>query len=152
MGCFGFGFYKERRNITINNEGKKWFSDMFISEQVRLHPGDEIESTRLNEDLNWLNTNPFRQVNVAFKQGEELALTDLELQVDDRLPLRGYFGYENSGTRFTGENRLLAGFNWGNAFGLDHQLNYQYSTDIEFDLVKAHSASYLAPLPCGITC
>jgi hemolysin activation/secretion protein len=133
--------------ITINNEGKKWFSDMFISEQVRLHPGDEIESTRLNEDLNWLNTNPFRQVNVAFKQGEELALTDLELQVDDRLPLRGYFGYENSGTRFTGENRLLAGFNWGNAFGLDHQLNYQYSTDIEFDLVKAHSASYLAPLP-----
>ena len=86
-------------------------------------------------------------MDAVFKPGEKLGFTDIELQVEDRFPLRPYFGYENSGTRFTGEDRLLAGINWGNALWLDHQANYQYSTDIDFDLVKAHSASYVAPLP-----
>jgi hemolysin activation/secretion protein len=61
--------------------------------------------------------------------------------------VRPYVGYEDSGTRYTGPDRILTGLNWGNAFGLDHQFNYQYSTDVGLDLVQAHSASYIAPLP-----
>jgi len=133
--------------VTVKNEGHKWFTDPFILKNVRLRPNGPVDSFKLTEDLNWLNANPFRQVDVAFKPGKSLGLTDIELQVVDRAPFRPYFGYENSGTRFTGEDRLLTGFNWGNAFGLDHQLNYQYSTDVGFDLIQAHSASYLAPLP-----
>jgi len=120
-----------------------------------LRSGSTLDSRALMEDLNWLNNNPFRQVDVTFKQGGKagpkdlgkLGLTDVDVTVEDRLPLRPYFGYEDSGTRFTGTDRLLAGFNWGNVFGLDHQFNYQYATDVDFDLVKAHSASYIAPLP-----
>jgi hemolysin activation/secretion protein len=134
-------------HLSVKNEGHKWFTDQFILKNVRLRPDGPINSIQLTEDLNWLNGNPFRQVDVAFKPGNALGLTDVDLQVVDRVPFRPYVGYENSGTRFTGEDRLLGGFNWGNAFGLDHQLNYQYSTDVNFDLVKAHSASYLAPLP-----
>ncbi|HUR45556.1 MAG TPA: ShlB/FhaC/HecB family hemolysin secretion/activation protein [Candidatus Saccharimonadales bacterium] len=133
--------------LTVKNEGKKWFKDKFILSQVRLHPGDGLDSNQLNQDLNWLNNNPFRRVDVNFKPGGKLGLTEVDLEVQDRFPVRPYLGYENSGTRFTHPDRLLAGLNWGNAFGLDHQFNYQYSTDLEFDLVKAHSASYIAPLP-----
>jgi hemolysin activation/secretion protein len=133
--------------ITVENPGRKWFSDKLILGNLRLKPGDSIDSSKLNDDLGWLNNNPFRQVNVAFKPGDKLGYTDVELRVDDRFPLRPYFGYEDSGTRFTGEERLLAGFNWGNVFGLDQQLNYQYSTDVNFDLVQANSASYVIPLP-----
>jgi hemolysin activation/secretion protein len=133
--------------VTIKNEGKKWFSDEVIANQLRLRPAQSVDSHELQQDLNWVNNNPFRQVDVSFKPGTNLGLTDVELQVEDRFPLRPYFGYENSGTRFTGPDRLLFGFNWGNAFWQDHQLNYQYATDVEFDLVKAHSASYIAPLP-----
>jgi hemolysin activation/secretion protein len=133
--------------VTVKNEGHKWFTDQFILKNVRLRPAGTVDSLKLTEDLNWLNGNPFRQVDVAFKPGKGLGLTDVELQVVDRVPFRPYFGYEDSGTRFTGEDRLLTGFNWGNAFGLDHQFNYQYSTDTSFDLLRAHSASYLAPLP-----
>jgi hemolysin activation/secretion protein len=133
--------------ITVEHPGRAWFSDKLILGNVRLHAGDSVDSTKLNEDLTWLNNNPFRQVDVGFKPGDKLGYTDVELRVDDRFPFRPYVGYEDSGTRFTGEDRLLAGFNWGNVFGLDQQLNYQYSTDDGFDLVRAHSASYVIPLP-----
>ena len=133
--------------VTVKNDGKKWFKDKFILDQVHLHTGDTLDSNQLNKDLNWLNNNPFRQVDATFKPGEKLGQTDVELDVEDRIPLRPYVGYENSGTRFTGVDRLLFGLNWGNAFGLDHQFNYQYSADDDFNLVSAHSASYIAPLP-----
>jgi hemolysin activation/secretion protein len=133
--------------VTVRNDGRKWFRDRFILDQVRLRPGDNLDSTRLNEDLNWLNNNPFRQVDATFRPGDKLGLTDVELQVQDRLPFRPYFGYEDSGIQNAGPNRLLTGFNWGNAFFLDHQLNYQYVTDYSLDLLQAHSASYIAPLP-----
>jgi hemolysin activation/secretion protein len=133
--------------ITVNNPGRKWFKDKLILGDVRLRPGEPIDSRKLTQDLDWLNNNPFRQVDVTFKPGDQLGLSDVELVVNDRIPVRPYLGYENSGTRFTGEDRFLAGFNWGNAFGLDQQLNYQFASDIDFHLVKANSASYIIPLP-----
>jgi hemolysin activation/secretion protein len=134
-------------NVSVKNEGVKWFHDQFIKSQVRLRPAESLDSTALSKDLDWLNNNPFRQVDVVFKPGEKLGTTDVELDVNDRIPFRPYVGYEDSGTRFTGPDRLIAGFNWGNALFLDHQLNYQYATDIDFDLIKAHSMNYVAPLP-----
>jgi hemolysin activation/secretion protein len=134
-------------HVTVRNDGIKWFKDKFILDNVRLRSGQSVDTKELGADLNWLNNNPFRQVDAVFKPGEKLGLTDVELQVNDRIPVRPYVGYEDSGTRFTGPDRVLVGLNWGNAFWLDHQFNYQYSTDTDFDLVKAHSASYLAPLP-----
>jgi hemolysin activation/secretion protein len=133
--------------VVVNNPGHKWFKDSLFSSQLHLRPGAPLDSQQLRKDLDWLNTNPFRQVDAAFKSGGELGVTDLEIKVDDRIPFRPYVGYENSGTTNTGPNRLLTGFNWGNAFGLDHQLNYQYATDIQSEFVWAHSASYIIPLP-----
>jgi hemolysin activation/secretion protein len=133
--------------ISVENKGHKWFSDQFIKSQVRLRPTDTVDLKQLTDDLDWLNRNPFRQVNSVFTAGSALGQSDLLLQVQDRIPLRVYGGYENSGTKFTGTDRLLAGFNWGNAFGLDQQLNYQYTTDVDFHDISAHSASYSIPLP-----
>ena len=134
-------------DLTVTNKGKAWFKKELLLGQVRLKKGDHVDSKELRADLDWLNRNPFRQVDALFKQGQLSGRSDVVLQVQDRLPLRVYGGYEDTGTRFTGRDRLLAGFNWGNAFGVDHQLNYQYTTDTEFRFVKAHSVSYLAPLP-----
>jgi hemolysin activation/secretion protein len=134
-------------NVTVKNEGHKWFQDQFIKSNVRLRPAEPLDSVQLNKDLDWLNNNPFREVEVNFKPGEKLELSDVELNVNDRIPFRPYIGYEDSGTQFAGPDRLIGGFNWGNALWLDHQLNYQYTTDVDFDLVKAHSMSYVAPLP-----
>ncbi len=76
--------------------------------------------------------------------------------------LRVYGGFDNAGTATLGRERLLAGFNYGNLFGLDQQLSYQFtgSTDLiagnpsipgrpDQARFTAHSASYLVPLPWG---
>jgi len=133
--------------VTVKNEGHKWFQDQFIKSGVRLRPAEPLDADALNKDLDWLNTNPFRQVEINFKPGEKLELSDVELTVNDRIPFRPYVGYEDSGTQFAGPDRFVTGFNWGNALWLDHQLNYQYTTDTDFDLVKAHSMSHIVPLP-----
>jgi len=133
--------------VTIDNPGRKWFRDSLFSGELHLRPGTPLDSQQLTKDLDWLNTNPFRQVDAKFKLGEKLGTTDIQINVNDRIPFRPYVGYENSGTTNTGVNRVLGGFNWGNAFGLDHQLNYQFATDIQYEHVWAHSASYIVPLP-----
>jgi hemolysin activation/secretion protein len=94
-----------------------------------------------------MNMNPFRSVQPVFAPGGVAGETDVVLRVQDRFPVRVYTGYENSGNELTGEDRWLFGLNWGNAFGLDHQLNYQYTTSDDFSTVQAHTVSYFAPLP-----
>ena len=134
--------------ISVKNEGKQWFKEESISKGIRLQPGDVISEKRLLADIDWLNRNPFREVNPAFRQGEQAGLSDLQIEVQDRLPVRGFAGYENTGTKATGLDRLFAGVNFGNLWEKGHQLNYQFTTDTEFDKLFAHSASYVIPLPC----
>ena len=133
--------------VAVQNEGRKWFTDESISKSIRLQPGDAISEKRLLADIDWINRNPFREVTPSFRQGEQAGLSDMQLEVRDRIPIRVFAGYEDSGTEATGRDRLLAGINWGDAFFQGHQLNYQYSTDAQFDTLKAHSVSYIAPLP-----
>lgn len=128
-------------------EGNRYFSDRVFVDQVRLEQGGRIDRESLLNDVSWMNTNPFRFVQPVFAPGGMDGQTDVILRVEDRFPLRVYAGYEDSGNDLTGDDRWLFGLNWGNAFGLDHQLNYQYTTSDDFSSVRAHSLSYIAPLP-----
>ena len=133
--------------ITVLNEGERHFKDDVFTNAVRLQRGGFILESQLLDDINWLNRNSyFREVDVAFSQGE-LGEVDLQLRVKDRPPVRPYVGYENSGNEILGEHRVLAGVNLGDVLGLDHQLNYQFTTDVDIETFKAHSLSYVVPLP-----
>lgn len=144
----------EGRVGQVRAEGNRWFSSRLLESVVRSRHGDVIDAASLRGDLDWLNQNPFRDVNVVFTPGAAPGVTDLVLKTEDRFPVRFYAGYEDSGNDLTGDERAIAGFNWGNVFGLGHQLNYQFtsSSDIfntgaNFDNLRAHSFSYVAPLP-----
>ena len=112
-----------------------------------MQPGDHVSEKRLLADIDWLNRNPFREVTPGFRQGDQPGLSDLQLEVQDRLPIRIFGGYEDTGTKLTGRDRLFGGVNWGDAFRQGHQLNYQYTADTSFEHLTAHSASYIVPLP-----
>ena len=127
-------------------EGAKHFSEEKLASTVRLKMSETITQLELEEDIIWLNNNPFRTVNVLFERGQEFGQTDLVLDVEDRFPFRVYGGVEDTGTELTGKRRWLSGFNWGNAFGLDHQLNYQYTSSFDSNVLNAHSFNYVAPL------
>jgi len=78
--------------VIVTNPDRKWFKDSLFSSQLHLRPGEPLDSQRLRKDLDWLNSNPFRQVDAAFKSGGQLGVTDVEVKVDDRIPFRPYIG------------------------------------------------------------
>jgi hemolysin activation/secretion protein len=131
----------------IDATGAKWFSNDTLKAEVQLKPGEEISGSELNSDLNWINRNPFLQSNILMAPGDAPGTTDLMLRTQDRFPLRVYAGYENSGNQYTGDERILTGFNYGNLFGLGQQLSYQFTSGENVNKFTAHSGTYVIPLP-----
>lgn len=132
---------------AVKVEGNRWFSEKLLRGKIRTKPGDKVYASRLLRELESLNRNPFRDVNVLFSPGIEKGQTDVIFQARDRFPVRFYTGYEDTGSAATGRDRVLGGFNWGNAFFQDHELGYQYTTDITGERYRAHSGYYRVPLP-----
>ncbi len=130
----------------IHVEGNQWFDSNFLKHTIRLRRGEPIYAKSLLEDINWLNNNPFRHVDPVLTPGEERGQTDIVLKTKDRVPFRFYAGYEDSGNELTGDERFFTGFNWGDAFSADHQMNYQFTGDPHFNKLTAHSGSYIIPL------
>jgi hemolysin activation/secretion protein len=131
----------------VGVSGNRWFNSEFLASQISFQAGDELTGATLREDIEWLNANPFREVNMLMRSGVEAGTTDLILDVTDRIPFRVYTGYEDSGNDLLKEERVIAGFNWGNVFGLDHRLDFQYTAAPDFETVNSYAGSYTAPLP-----
>ncbi len=131
---------------NVEMKGSEWFDDEKLRDYVRLQLDDSIDSNTLAADLQWINQNPFRQTNVVLKPGELEGTTDVEFWTQDRRPWRIYAGAENTGFESTGEGRLFAGLNWGDVFGLDQILSYQYTTSTDFGRFYAHTGHYTIPL------
>ena len=131
----------------IRVEGARWFDSKTIERQVSLKQGDPLNSSVILNDLDWLNRNPFRQVDLVYVKGTEPGKTDMVFRQNDQVPWRFYTGSENSGTKLTEDTRWLAGTNWGNVFGGEGQLNYQFMSSPHMKFFNAHSASFTQPLP-----
>ena len=149
---------------AIRFDGNRYFSSDVLAGEMQLKPGEPIDLDTLKTDLNTLNRNPFRSVNAVLEKSAVPGSTDIAIKTDDRFPLRGYVSFDNTGLPIAGRDRYSAGINWGNAFGLDQQLSYQFSTSPDLWRTRnrapglsndprfmAHSLTWLAPLPWGDT-
>ncbi len=131
----------------VRSEGQNWFSEEILVYRTGFRPGDRISESRVVENLNGMNKNPFHSSNVELAPGPEFGTTDLILKTEDRFPARFYTGYDNTGNLTTGQDRYNFGFNYGNLFGMDQQLNYQFTSDEAFERFQAHAGSWVVPLP-----
>jgi hemolysin activation/secretion protein len=136
----------EGRLGEVRVEENRWFSDRHFSREIRLRRNQRILAQPLIDDVSIINRSIFHKAEVVFEPGQETGQTDLVLKVDDRFPVDVYVGYEDTGNDLTGDERYIAGMNWGNAFWQGHLLSYQYSTSTDFSTFDAHSFSYTAPL------
>jgi len=103
-----------------------------VTDRVRLADGDPINTTRLGQDLAWLNRYPFRQVQAIFTPGANLGDADLELAATESRPWRVYAGYANSGSPLTGWDRYYAGAILGGLLERDSVLSYQFTASGDF--------------------
>ncbi|MBN2479976.1 MAG: ShlB/FhaC/HecB family hemolysin secretion/activation protein [Parachlamydiales bacterium] len=131
----------------IDVKGAEYFSNNFIKKQFNLKKGDLISTKKLMQDLEWLNDNPFRNVNIIYAPGNDLSETDIILNVEDQIPFRAFVGYENTPYVNAGKSRFMAGFNLGNVFNLDQQLNIQFLSAKSAKKWWGITGNYIIPLP-----
>ncbi|NGX51341.1 MAG: Heme/hemopexin transporter protein HuxB [Chlamydiae bacterium] len=137
----------EGRLGEVKVEGNKYFKEETLRNYIRLKEGEVIDSNILITDVEWINRNPFRQVDVVYAPGEIAGTTDIRLLTLDRRPWRVYAGVDNTGYDETDNTRIFAGANWGNAFGIDHILSIQFTSAPNIDRFWALTGHYTIPLP-----
>lgn len=131
----------------VRVEGNRYFKSKTLTEYIRLQEGEAIDSNILIEDVDWMNRNPFRQVDIIYAPGEVAGTTDIRLLTKDRRPYRFYAGVDNTGYDETENTRLFVGANWGNVFGLDQILSIQFTCAPNVNRFWAGTGSYTIPLP-----
>ncbi|PMS26964.1 peptide transporter [Paraburkholderia rhynchosiae] len=150
----------EFRLGQVRTSGNRFFSDKLLKREMPLEAGGPILQSDVSLGLAVLNANPYRRVDAILAPGETANSTDVILQTDDRLPLRVNAGYDNAGVRDLGRDRFFAGIDYGNLFGLDQHIAYQFTASNDFfsgnpeiegranrARFAAHAVSYIAPLP-----
>ncbi|SAK58006.1 surface antigen (D15) [Caballeronia catudaia] len=150
----------EFRAGRVMPKGNRYFSDALLMREMPLASGEPIREADVASGLALLNANPYRRVDVVYAPGAALNTTDVVLQTEDRFPFRIYGGYNNDGVRDLGRDRILAGFDYGNLFGIDARIGYQMTAsndllsgnpDIEGRPDRpryiAHAFNVVAPLP-----
>ena len=137
---------EEYRVGAVAVRGNRWFSSGLIRSESGIVPGQTLTLEGLQGDLDWLNRNPFRVVDLTLGPGAAEGTTNATLVTHDRLPLHVYGTYDNEGVKSLGLSEWGAGFTWGNVAGLDQILSYQLTRAFSGRYV-AHALSWSAPLP-----
>lgn len=141
------------RLVTIENPGVDWYSDANVRRATpHLEEGALLRSEDLQEDVARANRPRDRAVTPVLKAGSEPGTVDLELKVDDRIPLHASLEWNNYHTPGTPRQRATARVTYDNLWGYEHQIGASYtfvpSTDgDEFDDVQVLVATYNAPMP-----
>jgi hemolysin activation/secretion protein len=127
--------------------GNRWFDKRQYLDAIHLRRGEPIDSRALDDDIAWLNRNPYRHAQVVASAGKRVGTTDFTILAQDRFPVAVTAGVDNTGNSATGLNRLNAGFDWGNAFWRGDDLNYRFTTSPNLGQLRQHQLSYAFNLP-----
>lgn len=131
---------------VVGLEKTRYFNDDLLAGSILLKQGDLLWGGHLQNQQDWLNRNPFRSTSLYAAPGEGFAEADILFSLEERYPLRAYLGYENTGTPSVGRNRWFAGLNWGDGFGRDQLISYQFTVGDTLSEFQAHSALWEIPL------
>lgn len=131
----------------VSVDGAKHSSPDYLMKQIRVYPGERINSSILERDIDWLNSNPSRSIDLVYERGEVDGSSDIILKTADLSPFGSYVSFGNTGVEATGYAEWAAGFNISNLFGTEHSGGYSFSGDADLDNLNAHTLIYEIPLP-----
>lgn len=132
----------------VISQGARYFDPEDIEKTVHLQEGDDINLQTLTDNVNWLNSTPFRQVEPTLTPGKKPGTTDIVLETQDRFPVRPFISYDNFGIQSLGYDRYSAGLSLIDVWtGFDQQINWQYLTSGGFTSLISNNGSYSLNLP-----
>jgi hemolysin activation/secretion protein len=113
-----------------------------------LAPGAIIYLPKVQEDIGKINMSPDLKVSPGLAPSKEIGIVDVELKVEDRLPLHGSLEINNRSSHNTSALRLNAMLRYDNLWQRGHSVSFQYQTSPEKpNEVQVFSGSYVLPLP-----
>ncbi len=112
-----------------------------------LEAGKVPNAREISENLQLVNQNPSKTVDVVLSVESAEQEIDALVTVTDHDPLSFTLSADNTGSDETGKWRVSAGIRHDNLFNKDHSLSFNYTTSPEHpERVKQYSLSYRLPL------
>jgi hemolysin activation/secretion protein len=130
-------------DITL--AGNKHFSNKLLLRYVDLKRNELFNYDVLRENISYINEHPDRNANVILARGEGRGETDINIQVQDRLPIHAILAYNNYNSRYVNRNKYLMELKANNVFGLDHVASGEIQLGHK-DKFRLASARYTMPL------
>jgi len=113
----------------LNVVGSSYHSiDQIKTEAPSLAEGTVPDFNQVQKDLVTLNQQPDRRVTPALKAGATPGTVDIDLVVDDHLPLHGSLELNNRRSEDTSELRTVGTLSYDNLWQLGHSLSLSYQT------------------------
>ena len=131
--------------------GSRYFSQDRILEQVPgLAEGTVPNLTEVQQQLVAANTSPDARVTPLLRPGKEAGTTEVDLQVEDELPLHGGIEINNGHAPNTTQLRTTASLRYANLFQRGQTAGVQFQTSPEDTAqVKVFVGTYSLPVDGG---
>lgn len=142
----------EGRLDRVRVTGARYFANGAIRSQLpALQPGTVMSLPELQAQLGQVNQQSRdRSVTPVLKAGRSPGTVDIELKVQDSLPVHGSVEVNDRYSANTTHTRASANLSYDNLFQKFHSLSLQYQTSPEeLSETRVLAGTYLAPLTNG---
>ncbi|MEI9991680.1 MAG: POTRA domain-containing protein [Rhizomicrobium sp.] len=130
------------------NGARYFLPDAIRQDAPSLAEGTTPNFNDVQRDIVALNQQPDRRVTPALRAGETPGTVDVDLNVDDTLPLHANLEINNRYSSDTTHTRLNATVHYDNLWQLGHSLSFTYQVAPERPSdAEVYSLSYLARIP-----
>lgn len=133
----------------LNVVGSRYFSiDQIKREAPSLQEGASPNFTQVTHDLVALNQLSDRRVTPTLRAGEIPGTVDVDLNVQDTMPVHGSLEINNRYSANTTQLRINGAVNYDNLWQLEHSIGFSFQLSPEDpSQVKVFSGYYLARIP-----
>lgn len=143
----------ENKVGRLRVNGARWFLPSQVKREApSLAEGNVPEMKQVGKEITGLNRLADRRVTPVLRQGVEPGTVDIDLNVEDKLPLHGSLELNNRYSINTTPLRLNGSLSYGNLFQLGHTggLSLQIAPE-DIDDALVYSGYYLARVSEGLS-
>jgi len=139
----------ESRIGRVTITGNRYFTmDKIMKDLTSFRPGEILYLPKVQKEIGQLNRNQDFKVEPVMAPGEEPGTINVELKVEDRLPLHGSVELNNRASHDTKSLRLNTMLRYDNLWQKEHSITIQYQTaPQDTSQVETVSGSYVLPAP-----
>jgi len=139
----------ESRIGRVRITGNRYFTmEKVMKDLPSLAPGEILYLPNVQKEIGRLNRSQDFKIDPVMSPGKELGTIDVELKVEDRLPLHGSLELNNRASHDTRDLRLNAVLRYDNLWQKEHSIAVQYQTAPQnTNEVEVLGLSYVLPTP-----